>query len=203
MKMKIFISFIILLFHTSNCAFAQRTCFTPERITESLQKGLTILHYNKKDYTIDQSTLPEDKQITAQKNPITIQNGIRTETKNPENKRIEVKCTYPIEGMKETIVVTRIHRTCFRPDKIIQTLLLGKTTLHFNKKEYKINQSDLKENKIQQDKPSPVIVSGGERTETILPDGAHQVTCTYTTTKNDSTKENAGDITVTRIIYPK
>ena len=201
--MKIFISFIILLFHASNCTFAQRTCFTPERIVESLQKGVTILHYNKKDYTIDQSTLPEDKQITPQQKPITIKDGIRTESKNPENKRIEIKCTYPIDGMNESIVVTRIHRTCFRPDKIIQSLLLGEATLNFNKKEYKIDQSDLKENKIEQDKPALVIISGGERTETVLPDGTHQVTCAYTTTKNDSTKESTGKIIVTRVIHPK
>ncbi len=201
--MKIFISFIILLFHTSNCTFAQRTCFETQRIMESLQKGTATLHYNKKDYTIDQSSIPTELQITREKTPIKIKDGIRTEIKNPENKRIEIKCTYPIENMDAAIIVTRVHRTCFRPDKIIQSLLLGETTLNFNKKEYLIDQSRLKENKIEQDKPLSVIISGGERVETVLPDGAHKVTCTYMATKNNQLKENVGKITVTRIFHPK
>jgi hypothetical protein len=129
--------------------------------------------------------------------------GVRSETSIKGGAKIETNCVYAVVDKNQSkigeVIVTRQHKTCFRPKRVLHALYQGKSVLTFDHKEYTINQSSLEINyQVSPNKPITISLEGGVRDE-ILMNGEHKVICTYKVHETESRKD-IGSIAVTRII---
>ena len=200
--MKRFMILFIIFFGLQSLLSAERKCFNTLQIKEILMSNQSILHYNYKDYTIEviddrQKNPKEDNIINMlKKDEVQITEATFSGT------NLDSTCTYLVINKTQEkigeIVITRTHRRCFRPKKVLHALYLGKTTLKYFNKEYQIDQSALGEDQIQEDAPIMISLEQGIRDE-LFENGLHKIICTYKARKIDS-KEDVGIITVTRSI---
>ncbi len=200
--MKTFMSLLIVFFGLQHWLFAERTCFNIPRIKEVLLSNQSILHYNNKDYTIE---IVEDLPIDSKDDTIIEllkKDDVHLKEASLSGTKFDSVCTYPVINKNEEkigqIVITRTHRTCFRPKKVLHALHLGKSSLKYLNKEYYIDQSTLGDEQIKEGTPVTISLEQGIRDE-VFENGAHKVICVYKAKKIES-KENIGIIKVIRTI---